>query len=438
MSYVKVNQTAQEDIWFLDSGCSNHMSGNKAAFCELNETFRETVKLRNNTKMTVFGKGRVRLHLNDSNFVITDVFYVPELKNNLLSIGQLQKRGFAILIQSGKCHIYHPQRGLIIQSEMTANRMFLLLANFQPKKEKNTCFHTTTSDLAHLWYCRYGHLSYKGLRTLQSKNMIHGLPQLSASTVTCTDCIMGKQHRDPISKRSTWRATQKLQLIHTDICGPVSPMSNSKKRYSLCFIDDFSRKAWIYFLSEKSEAFNMFKCFKKLVENETGLSIKCLRTNRGGEFNYKDFNEFCKQHGIKRQLTAAYTPQQNGVAERKNRTVMNLVRSMLSEKKMPKNFWPEAVNWAIYVLNRSPTLTVKDVTPQEAWSGVKPTAEHFRVFGCISYAHIPDARRTKLTSKSLLCVLLGVSEESKAYRLYDSTSKKIVVSRDVIFEEEKQ
>jgi transposase InsO family protein len=388
--------------------------------------------------MTVFGKGRVRLHLNDSNFVITDVFYVPELKNNLLSIGQLQKRGFAILIQSGKCHIYHPQRGLIIQSEMTASKMFLLLANFQPKKEKNTCFHTTTSDLAHLWHCRYGHLSYKGLRTLQSKNMIHGLPQLSASTVTCTDCIMGKQHRDPISKRSTWRATQKLQLIHADICGPVSPMSNSKKRYSLCFIDDFSRKAWIYFLSEKSEAFNMFKCFKKLVENETGLSIKCLRTDRGGEFNYKDFNEFCKQHGIKRQLTAAYTPQQNGVAERKNRTVMNLVRSMLSEKKMPKNFWPEAVNWAIYVLNRSPTLTVKDVTPQEAWSGVKPTAEHFRVFGCISYAHIPDARRTKLTSKSLLCVLLGVSEESKAYRLYDPTSKKIVVSRDVIFEEEKQ
>jgi transposase InsO family protein len=249
---------------------------------------------------------------------------------------------------------------------------------------------------------------------------------------------MGKQHKDPISKRSTWRATQKLQLIHADICDPISPMSNNKKRYSLCFIDDFSRKACIYFLSEKSEAFNMFKCFKKLVENETGLSIKCLRTDRGGEFNSKDFNEFCKQHGIKRQLTAAYTPQQNRVAERKNRTVMNLVRSMLSEKKMPKNFWPEAVNWAIYMLNRSPTLAVKDVTPQEAWSGVKPTVEHFRVFGCISYAHIPDARRTKLTSKSLLCVLLGVSEESKAYRLYDPTSKRIVVSRDVIFEEEKQ
>ena len=105
---------------------------------------------------------------------------------------------------------------------------------------------------------------------------------------------------------------------------------------------------------------------------------------------------------------------------------MNLVRSMLSEKKIPKNFWSEAVNWAIYVLNRSPTLAVKDITPQEAWCGVKPVVEHFRVFGCLSYAHIPDARRTKLTDKSLPCILLGVSDEYKAYRLYDPILKKVV------------
>lgn len=118
--------------------------------------------------------------------------------------------------------------------------------------------------------------------------------------MTCTDCMVGKHHKDPIPKKSTWKPTQKLQLIHADICGPIFPMSNSKKRYSLCFIDDFIRKAWIYFLSEKSEAFNMFKCFKKLVENETGFPIKCLCTDRGREFNSEDFNEFCKQHGIKR------------------------------------------------------------------------------------------------------------------------------------------
>ena len=115
-----------------------------------------------------------------------------------------------------------------------------------------------------------------------------------------------------------------------------------------------------------------------------------------------------------------------------------MVRSMLSDKNIPKTFWPEAVNWTIYVLNRCPTLAVKDVTPEEAWSGVKPSVNHFRVFGCLAHVYVPEARRTKLDSRSITCVLLGVSEESKGYRLFDPVTKKVVVSRDVIFEEEKQ
>ncbi|WJZ84648.1 hypothetical protein VitviT2T_004242 [Vitis vinifera] len=188
---------------------------------------------------------------------------------------------------------------------------------------------------------------------------------------------------------------------------------------------------------EKSEAFTTFKNYKNLVEKEIGAFIFCLRTDRGGEFTYLEFNAFCKTNGVSRQLTAAYTPQQNGVAERKNRTIMNMVRSMLSEKQVPKNFWPEAVNWTTHVLNRSPTLAVKGVTPEEAWSGVKPNVDYFRVFGCIGHVHVPDNKRNKLDDKSFQCVLLGVSEESKAYRLYDPVSKKIVVSRDVVFEEDK-
>jgi transposase InsO family protein len=203
------------------------------------------------------------------------------------------------------------------------------------------------------------------------------------------------------------------------LCGPISPISNSHKRYLFTVIDDFSRKLWVFFLTDKSEAFKQFKLFKTRVEKETGISIKGLRTDRGGEFTSKEFAEFCELHGIKRQLTAAYTPQQNGVAERKNRTIMNMVRSLLNSRKVPKNFWPEAVNWAVHVLNRSPTFAVRNKTPEEAWSGTKPSVAHFRVFGCVSYAHIPDNKRTKLDDKSLKCVLLGVSEGAKAYRLYD-------------------
>lgn len=435
MSYVEQNEASREDVWFLDSGCSNHMCGDKALFSDLNESFRQIVKLGNNSKMSVNGKGNVRLQLSGVVHVVTEVFYVPELRNNLLSIGQLQERGLAILIQHDKCRIYHPKKGLIIQTDMAANRMFFLLANSQPRKE--ACFQSTSQDLSHLWHRRFGHLSYKGLRTLQFKKMVHGLPHFSASATVCTACMVGKQHRDPFPKKSNWRASQKLQLIHANLCGPITSVSNGNKRYLICFIDDLTRKIWIYFLVEKSDAFITFKHFKSLVEKETGSCIKCLRTDRGGEFTSQEFNQFCKENGIKRQLTAAYTPQQNGVAERKNRTVMNMVRSLLSDKKIPKNFWPEAVNWVVHILNRSPTLAVKDMTPEEAWSGIKPSVEHFRVFGCVSHVHVPDAKRKKLEDKSFSCVLLGVSEESKAYRLYDPISKRIVVSRDVKFEEDK-
>ena len=173
---------------------------------------------------------------------------------------------------------------------------------------------------------------------------------------------------------------------------------------------------------EKLAAFKRFQLFKIKIEKEIDTSIRGLRTDRGGEFTSNEFFEFCATNGIYRQLIATYTPQQNGVAERKNRTIMNMVRSLLTSRQVPKTFWPEAVNWVIHILNRSPTLAIHNKTLKEAWSGTKPYVAHFRVFGCVSYAHVPDNKRTKLDSQSLKCVLLGINKESKAYRLYDPLS----------------
>lgn len=226
-------------------------------------------------------------------------------------------------------------------------------------------------------------------------------------------------------------------MVHSDICGPITPTSNGNKRYFISFIDDYSRKTWVYFLQAKSEAFATFKSFKALVENEAGRAIKVLRTDRGGEFNSQEFSNFCEMNGIRRQLIVAYTPQQNGVCERKNRTVLNMVRSMLSRKAIPKCFWPEAVNWSIHILNRSPTLAVKNMTPEEAWKGNKPAVDYFKVFGCIAFAHVPDEKRKKLDDKAEKCIFLGVSEHSKAYRLYNPITKRIIISRDVVFDESK-
>lgn len=436
MSYVEANNSKEEAVWFLDSGCSNHMTGNKQWFVKLDEQFSHSVKLGNNLRMPVKGKGSIRLEVEGVTQVISEVYYVPELKNNLLSIGQLQEKGLAILIQNGECRVYHPRRGLIMHTHMTSNRMFVVLVNVVPHAS-SACLGVRSDDIGELWHNRYGHLSITGLNLLQRKELVQGLPKFRVSTNICTSCMKGKQHRKIIPKKSKWRATQQLQLIHSDICGPITPKSYGNKRYLLTFIDDFSRKLWVYFLNEKSEAFTTFKKFKIIVEKESGLSICGLRTNRGGEFTSKEFTEFCRLEGIKRQLTTAYTPQQNGVAERKSRTILNMVRCVLEEKKMPTSFWLEAVRWTCHILNRSPTSAVKNKTPEECWSGIKPNVDYFRVFGCVGNVHVPNAKRLKLDARSQKCVMIGYSEESKGYKMFNPMTKKVIISGDVVFEEEK-
>ncbi|GAU24937.1 hypothetical protein TSUD_311720 [Trifolium subterraneum] len=372
MTQQHTHTNTSDQVWFVDSGCSNHMIGTKEWLFNFDDKFRETVKLGDNSTMQVMGKGNVKLYLAGQVTVISDVYYLTDLKNNLLSIGQLQQKNLTIVFSKDVCKIFHEGKGLIVTTQMTVNRM-------------------------------YGHLSFKGLNTLAKREMVKGLPMVKDNQTVCSDYI----------------------------CGPINPTSNGGSKYFITFTDDLTRKTWTYPLKDKASAFDCFKKFKALIEKESDCTIKCLRTDRGGEFTSSKFNEFCSEHGIKRQLTAAYTPQQNGVSERKNKTLLNMVRSMLVGKYVPKLFWPEAVVWATYVINRSPTLSVKDVTPEEAWSGTKPSVSHFKIFGCIGYVHVPEAQRKKLDPKGIKCVHLGVSEESKAYQLYDPIQKKIIISRDL-------
>lgn len=171
------------------------------------------------------------------------------------------------------------------------------------------------------------------------------------------------------------------------------------------------------------------------MENETECRIKVLRSDRGGEFLASEFTGVCEQAGIKRHFTAPYSPQQNGVVERRNRTVMEMARAMLKSMKVPGRYWAEAVKHAVYLLNRLPTKVLGDRTPYETWTGRKPSLAHLKVFGCTAHAKAVTPHLKKLDDRSRKLVYFGVEDGSKAYRLYDPNSNKIVISRDTVFQE---
>jgi len=265
-----------------------------------------------------------------------------------------------------------------------------------------------------LWHERFGHLSMQTLSAMQKSGIVVDLPPISDSDEVCEACMKGKQHRQPFPQESNTRAEAPLQLVHADLSGKMNTQALGGSSYYFALIDDYSRKTWVYFLREKSQAFGKFKEWLAMVEAETGRKLKKLRTDRGGEFLSGEFTTFCKERGIKRQLTNPHTPQQNGVAERKNRTIMEMARSMLNGKSLPNSFWAEAVNTAVYILNRCTTKAVDGRTPQEAYSGKKPSVAHLKVFGSECFMHIPDEERTKLQPKSRKCIFLGYDMESKA------------------------
>jgi hypothetical protein len=266
--------------------------------------------------------------------------------------------------------------------------------------------------------------------------MVEGMSNCSLDFDFCEHCLYGKQNRVRFPS-GAMRAEGILQLVHSDVFGPVSVPSLGKSVYYVSFIDDFSRKTWIYFLRKKFEVFDRFKEFKALVENQTEKRIKVLRTDNGGEFCRNEFEEFCKKCGIARQKTTPYTPQQNGVAERMNRMLMEKARCMLSGVGLGQEFWAEAVGTACYLVNRSPSSALDDKTPQEVWTGKEPSLTHLKVFGCDAYVHVPKENRSKLDKKAEKCIFIGYKDGLKGYKLWNPETKKVVYSRDVVFREMK-
>ncbi|KAI5336308.1 hypothetical protein L3X38_015575 [Prunus dulcis] len=288
---------------------------------------------------------------------------VPGLEENLLSVRQMMEHGCFPLTMM-------PASDLALKASVTH------------------CLQT--------WHKRLGHLNERSIKLLENQGMVHGLPHLEQISVVCEGCMLGKHHRDSFPLESTWRATSPLELVHAYICGPMKTESISGNRYFLLFTDDCTRMSWVYFIRNKSSAFECFRKFKAMTELQSGYKIKGLKSDRGGEFLSSEFNKFCDEFGIQRQLTIAYSPQQNGIAERKNMTVGEMAKSMLHEKGISYEFLAEAVNTAVYLLNRCPTKSLKKVTPFVAYTGRKPGIAHLNIFGSPCHVLIPSALRQNL------------------------------------------
>jgi hypothetical protein len=414
------------DSWVLDSGASFHTT----AIREILENYVSgdfgKVYLADGTALDVVGIGNVKIRIHaDSVWKLQKVRHVPELKKNLISVGQLDDEGHGIHFHGGKWKVSMGAR-IIAQGEKTGTL-------YMTTDMRDTIAVADASAEADLWHQRLGHMSEKGLKVMHS---LGKLPKLKSVNIDfCENCIFGKQKRVSFKTGGRTLRNEKLELVHTDVWGPAAVSSIGGKSYFVTFIDDHSRKVWVYFLKQKSEVYEVFKKWKAMVENETGLKIKKLRSDNGGEYEDTGFKRFCFENGIRLERTVPGTPQQNGVAERMNRTLTERARSMRIQSGLPKQFWAEAINTAAYLINRGPSVPLEQRIPEEVWSGKEVNLSWLKVFGCTAYVHISDHARGKLDPKSLKCTFIGYGGDEFGYRLWDDQNKKIIRTRDVIFNE---
>lgn len=432
--------TSQSTGLIVDSGSSSHMCNNANLLCNLKTNRIEITCADKGTKLESSGVGDMHVSINGFTKTLNNVLYVPQLSENLLSVSNLCNEGLVVVFKDDGCFIYD---SCSIQGNhiMSANlcKGVYRLNSVSVKERSLVVSHSHIMQDADLWHRRLGHLSVRGMRLLGQDAARKITFQVDKDLTPCVACLEGKPVARAYPKGSTRRANQPLQLLHSDVSGPFKDLSWSDARYLLTLTDDFSRKSFGYLLKKKSDVLDCFIHFKNYVEKQTGLHIKCLRSDNGGEYCNDRFKRFLEKEGIAHQLTVPYCAQQNGVSERLNRTLIEKARCMLVQAGLCNRFWGEAVMTAIYLKNRSPTAALAGQVPEEVWSRHPVSLGHLRVFGCIAYSLIPEPTRTsKLNAKAKLCIFVGYSELTKGYRLIDpSNPRKVILSRNVHFIEDK-
>ena len=404
-------------------GASHHMISDRSLMDEVRAATGD-VQIANGDKIPIEGIGNLKLFDREST-----ALYLPQFTSNLIYV----KRATVDL----QCQVvFRPEEvefqdlitGQVIGKGSSTNNLYQLQSTKLSKPSISICMSSTADDCDSItWHARLGHPHPRALELM--------MPNLSVNHLECEACILGK-HCKTVFPTSETVYEKCFDLIHSDVW--TSPcISRDKHKYFVTFIDEKSKYTWVTLLPSKDRVLEAFINFQAYVTNQYNATVKVLRSDNGGEYTSHAFKNHLMKHGIVHQTSCPYTPQQNGVAERKNRHLMEVARSMMFHSNVPKRFWSDAVVSACYLINRTPTKVLRDLSPFEVLNKSRPQIQHLRVFGCTCYVLVPGELRKKLDAKSTKAMFIGYSITQKGYKCYDPTTGRVLVSRDVKFIEGK-
>ncbi|KAJ9552760.1 hypothetical protein OSB04_016805 [Centaurea solstitialis] len=379
-------------VWYFDSGAYRHMTGQRSFLFDYGERFEGYIKTADKTPKPMLGYGKI----TDVRYIIKDVRYVEGLGYNMFSSSQFCDNGYWVKQFQYGSDVNDEDNNVVLSALRNGNLYSTVFRSIPQthlqfealSHPKNAiCLLTKASkEDSWLWHRRLCHQNFKDMNKLVSKSLVKGLPETRLSKDTlCPACEKGKMKRSSHPLRIDTNSKSPIDMIHMDLCGPMRVESLARKKYMLVLVDEFSRFTWLEFLRAKSDAADRIIAFIKRIQVLLGRRVKKLQSDNGTEFRNAKLQSFLEDVGISHNFFAVRTPQQNGVVERKNRTLVEAARSMMAHSSVPQQFWAEAVSTACYTQNR--TLIVKRTgkTAYEMVEQCKPNIDYFRVFGCKCY-----------------------------------------------------
>nr|GEV72856.1 putative ribonuclease H-like domain-containing protein [Tanacetum cinerariifolium] len=418
---------ALNDKGVIDSGCSRHMTGNMSYLSDFEELNGGYVAFGGNPKGgKIFEKGKIMTGKLD----FYDVYFVKELKFNLFSVSQMCGKKNSVLFTNTECLVLPPEFKLSDENQVLLrvpreNNMYNVnLKNVVPSGDLTCLFAKATLDESNLWHRRLGHINFKTMNKLVKGNLVRGLPtKVFENDHTCVACKKGKQHKASCKTTPVSSVNQPQQRLHMNLFRATFVKILNKKSYCLVVTYDYSRFTWVFFLATKDETSSILKTFITGIENQLSLKVKIIKSDNGIKFKNNDLNRFCEMKGIKRDISVPRNPQQNGIAERKNMTLIEAARTMLADSLLPISFWGEAVNTACYVQNRVLVTKPQNKTPYELLHGRTPSIGFIRPFGCLVTILNTLDSLGKFDEKINEGLLVGYSVSSKAFRVFNSRTR---------------